>query len=185
MPDTGRAVAPALDLVRRHGQRGHKVYAHRLLGEVYARRDPPGVTPPAAHSRNALALAESLGMRPSSAPSVSARSTPNGQTRPSLQHLTTATTMYRDMDLTYWLEQSASGEEEPTSRSLRSVTNMLPFSGTLVALESAGESVPVIADPPPIAEIDSPSSVQELSESGSSWPDNPAVAPAAGGSSGE
>ena len=47
-----------------HQERGHQAYALRLLGEIAARREPPEVEQAEAHYRQALALAEELGMRP-------------------------------------------------------------------------------------------------------------------------
>ena len=53
-----------LALAREHQERGHQAYALRLLGEIAARRDPPESEQAEAHYRQALALAEELGMRP-------------------------------------------------------------------------------------------------------------------------
>jgi tetratricopeptide (TPR) repeat protein len=99
----------SLELARRHGQRGHEVYAHRLLGVVYARRDPPEVTPAEAHYRSGLALADSLGMRPLVAHchlGLGKLYRLTGQREQAHEHLTTATTMYREMDMRFWLEQA-------------------------------------------------------------------------------
>ena len=112
---TGRAAEAAelgthsLDLARRHGQRGHEVYAHRLLGEVYARRDPPEVMPAEAHYRSALGLADSLGMRPLVAHchlGLGKLCSRMGKAEQSREHLTTATTMYGAMDMRFWLEKA-------------------------------------------------------------------------------
>jgi tetratricopeptide (TPR) repeat protein len=54
----------AVEVCRQHHQRGHEAWALRLLGEVAAQRHPPEVEQAAAHYRQALALAEALGMRP-------------------------------------------------------------------------------------------------------------------------
>ena len=54
----------ALALAREHQERGNEAYALRLLGDIAAQRDPPEVDQAAAHYRQALALAEELGMRP-------------------------------------------------------------------------------------------------------------------------
>ena len=54
----------ALEFSRAHKERGHEAYALRLLGELHAHHDPPEVEPAATHYRQALALAEELGMRP-------------------------------------------------------------------------------------------------------------------------
>ena len=54
----------ALTLARAHQERGHEAYALRLLGDIAAHRAPPDVDEAAAHYRQALTLAEDLGMRP-------------------------------------------------------------------------------------------------------------------------
>jgi tetratricopeptide (TPR) repeat protein len=54
----------ALGHAREHQERGNEAYALHLLGEIAAHRDPPENEPAAAHFRQALALAEELGMRP-------------------------------------------------------------------------------------------------------------------------
>jgi tetratricopeptide (TPR) repeat protein len=54
----------ALEFSRAHKERGHEAYALWLLGEIHARHDPPEVEPAATPYRQALALAEELGMRP-------------------------------------------------------------------------------------------------------------------------
>ena len=54
----------ALALAREHQERGHQAYALRLLGDIAARREPPESDQAEAHYRQALALAEELGMRP-------------------------------------------------------------------------------------------------------------------------
>jgi tetratricopeptide (TPR) repeat protein len=88
----------ALDLARQHKQRGHEVYALRLLGEV--------ATHAGEHYRSAMALAHELGMRPLVAHchlglgKLYRRTGPPEQAR---EHLTTATTMYREMDMRFWL----------------------------------------------------------------------------------
>ncbi len=99
----------ALDLARLHKQRGHEVYAIRLLGEVAARRDPPDVQAAQAHYQDAIGLADELGMRPLVAHchlGLGKLYRRLGRLEQAREHLTTATTMYRDMGMTYWLEQA-------------------------------------------------------------------------------
>jgi len=55
-----RALAFARDL----NARGYEAYAFRLLGEIHSHQDPLEVEPAEAHYRQALALAQELGMRP-------------------------------------------------------------------------------------------------------------------------
>ena len=54
----------ALELARAHQERGHQAYALHLLGDIAAHREPLEVEPAETHYRQALALAEELGMRP-------------------------------------------------------------------------------------------------------------------------
>ena len=55
----------ALDLARAHKERGYQAWVLRLLGEIAAHQAPPGKSSRAAqHYRQAIALAEELGMRP-------------------------------------------------------------------------------------------------------------------------
>jgi len=62
--DAAQVGRQALDLARKHKQRGHQVYALRLLGDVAARRDPADVQEAEGHYRAAMELAHELGMRP-------------------------------------------------------------------------------------------------------------------------
>src|SRR4029077_16010890 len=55
---------PALGLAGQHKERGHEAYTLLLLGEIAAREDPLDIGRAETHYRQALALAEELGMRP-------------------------------------------------------------------------------------------------------------------------
>ncbi len=95
----------ALTLARERGQRGREARALWLLGEVTARRDPPEKAE--AHYRDALALGEEM------LPLVAHCHLGTGKLfrrtgdRPRAQeHLTIAATMYREMDMRFWLEQA-------------------------------------------------------------------------------
>ena len=54
----------ALDLARQHKERGNEALALHQLGVIHAYAAPPDVAQAEAHYRQALALAEELGMRP-------------------------------------------------------------------------------------------------------------------------
>ncbi|HUF76780.1 MAG TPA: adenylate/guanylate cyclase domain-containing protein [Longimicrobiales bacterium] len=106
----------ALDLARQHKQHGHEVNAHRLLGEVAARRDPTDVQAAEAHYRGAIELAHELGMRPLIARSHQGLGTlyrRTGKREQAQEHLRTATTLYREMDMRFWLEQADVGLRQP------------------------------------------------------------------------
>ena len=100
---------PALALARQHQERGNEAYALRLLGEIAARREPPEAEPAETFYHQALALADELGMRPLVAHchfGLGKFCRRMGKREQALEHLTTATTMYREMGMTYWLEKA-------------------------------------------------------------------------------
>ena len=99
----------ALALARAHQERGHQAYALRLLGDIAARREPPEAEQAEAHYRQALALAEELGMRPLQAHchlSLGTLYVKTGQREQARTELSTAIELYRDMDMTFWLPQA-------------------------------------------------------------------------------
>jgi class 3 adenylate cyclase/tetratricopeptide (TPR) repeat protein len=99
----------ALALARAHQERGNEAYALRLLGEIAARREPPDVAQAETHYRQALALAEELGMRPLQAHchrGLGMLYATVGQQESARTALPRAITMYRGMDMTFWLPQT-------------------------------------------------------------------------------
>jgi class 3 adenylate cyclase/tetratricopeptide (TPR) repeat protein len=99
----------ALTLARAHQERGHQAYALRLLGEIAAHREPPEVEEAAAHYRQAVALAEELGMRPLQAHcqhGLGMLYARLGQRQRARDALTVAIDLYRAMDMTFWLPQA-------------------------------------------------------------------------------
>jgi predicted ATPase/class 3 adenylate cyclase len=96
----------ALTLARAHQERGHQAYALRLLGDIAARRDPPERARAEAHYRQALALAEKLGMRPLVAHCHLGLGTLYaGISRPdsARTELSAAIALYHAMEMTFWL----------------------------------------------------------------------------------
>jgi class 3 adenylate cyclase/tetratricopeptide (TPR) repeat protein len=99
----------ALEFSRAHQERGHEAYALRLLGEFYARHDPPEVEPAATHYRQALTLAEALGMRPLQAHchcSLGTLYSQRGWVACAHAELTMAIHLYRTMEMIFWLPQA-------------------------------------------------------------------------------
>ena len=99
----------ALALSRDHKERGNEAWALRLLGEIAAHEDPPEVEKADDHYRQAMALAGELGMRPLVAHchlGLDRLYRRTGQREQAQENLTTATTMYREMDMRFWLEQA-------------------------------------------------------------------------------
>ena len=99
----------ALALARERQERGHQAHALRLLGDIAARREPPDVKPAEDYHRQALALADELGMRPLQAHCHLGLGMLYLKTKRSEQarlELSTAIALYRAMDMTFWLPQA-------------------------------------------------------------------------------
>jgi class 3 adenylate cyclase/tetratricopeptide (TPR) repeat protein len=108
--EEARALAErALVLSRTHRARGNEVWSLRLLGEIARYGHPPDVAQAETYYRQALALAEELGMRPLVAHchlglgTLYARTTQADHAR---AELSTAIAMYREMDMTFWIPQA-------------------------------------------------------------------------------
>jgi tetratricopeptide (TPR) repeat protein len=98
----------ALMFAREHQERGNQAYALLLLGDIAVRRDPPEGGPAAAHYRQALTLAEELGMRPLQAHCRRGLGTLYAgldQWEQARMELGTARALYQAMDMTFWLPQ--------------------------------------------------------------------------------
>jgi tetratricopeptide (TPR) repeat protein len=99
----------ALTLARERGEHGHEAYALRLLGEITALRDPAETETALRFYEEAVTLATELEMRPLVARchlglgKLYHRTDKREQAQ---DHLATATTMYREMGMTYWLEKA-------------------------------------------------------------------------------
>jgi len=107
--DATKLAEEALRLSRTSKERGFEAWALRLLGEISARRDPPEVERAESHYREALVLATELGMRPLVAHchlGLGKLYRRTGKRQEAQEHLTTATTMYREMDMRFWLEKA-------------------------------------------------------------------------------
>jgi tetratricopeptide (TPR) repeat protein len=99
----------ALELTRAHKARGNEAYALRLLGEIAARHHPPEMEPAEDYDRQALTLAEELGMRPLQAHCHRDLGTLYAQTSRAEEaraELSAAIDLYRAMEMTFWLPQA-------------------------------------------------------------------------------
>jgi tetratricopeptide (TPR) repeat protein len=99
----------ALALARAHQERGNEAYALHLLSEIAARRSPPEAEQAEAAYRQALALAEALGMRPLQAHchrGLGTLYTATSQREQARTELSTAIALYRAMEMTFWLPQT-------------------------------------------------------------------------------
>ena len=109
LEDARQRAAQAVDLARQYQQRGHQAWALWLLGESTARQASPEVEPAAGHYRQALALAEELGMRPLQAHchrGLGMLYGTLGQPEQARRELSTAIELYRTMAMTFWLPQA-------------------------------------------------------------------------------
>jgi tetratricopeptide (TPR) repeat protein len=98
-----------LALARAHQERGHQAYALRLLGDIAARHEPPQSNQAEAYYRQALALAEELGMRPLQAHcylDLGKLHAQRGRRTEAHIELSAAIELYRSMDMTFWLPQA-------------------------------------------------------------------------------
>jgi DNA-binding winged helix-turn-helix (wHTH) protein/class 3 adenylate cyclase/tetratricopeptide (TPR) repeat protein len=99
----------ALECSRAHQEGGNEAYALRLLGDIAAHRSPPDVDQAAVHYRQALALAEALGMRPLQAHCHRGLGTlyaATDQREQACAELAAAMEMYRAMEMTFWLPET-------------------------------------------------------------------------------
>jgi tetratricopeptide (TPR) repeat protein len=108
--ENARACADrALMLARGRGERGYEAWALRLLGEIASHHGRPDVATAVAHYAAAMTLASELEMRPLVAychfglVRLYRRTCKDEQAQ---EHLTTATAMYGEMDMRFWLEQA-------------------------------------------------------------------------------
>jgi tetratricopeptide (TPR) repeat protein len=108
--DNARACADrALTLARGRGERGYEAWALRLLGEIASHHARPDVATAGAHYGAAMSLASELKMRPLVAHCHLGLSKLYGRSGDAVrarEHLTTATGMYGEMGMRFWLEQT-------------------------------------------------------------------------------
>jgi class 3 adenylate cyclase/tetratricopeptide (TPR) repeat protein len=91
------------------GRPGFAAHALHLLGDIATHPDRFEAEGGEAHYRQALALAEPRGMRPLVAHchlGLGKLYRRTGEREQAREHLTTATAMYGEMDMRYWLEQA-------------------------------------------------------------------------------
>jgi tetratricopeptide (TPR) repeat protein len=101
--------APALEYFHTHQERGSEAYALHLLGDIAAHRDLPKVEEADANYRQALALADELGMRPLVAHcrlGLGILYAKTGQRQQAHAELSAAIDLYHAMDMTFWLPQA-------------------------------------------------------------------------------
>jgi tetratricopeptide (TPR) repeat protein len=108
-----------LKLSHTHTGRGYQAHAYRLLGEVARRREPPDIDQAATHYRQALAVAEELGMRPLQAHCHLGLGTvyaKMGQHEQARAEFSAAMALYRAMDMAFWLPETEAALAEVEGR---------------------------------------------------------------------
>jgi tetratricopeptide (TPR) repeat protein len=109
LEDARQRAVQAVDLARQYQQRGNQAWALWLLGESTARQASLDGEPAVSHYRQALALAEELGMRPLQAHchrSLGTLYAQMGQRELARTALSAAIVLYCDMEMTFWLPQT-------------------------------------------------------------------------------
>jgi len=115
LADAARIAQDGLAAARQRGERAVEGHVLRLLGDIAAHPDRFEVDTAEAHYRQALALAEELGLRPLLAHchlALGALYRRAGTRQQAREHLTIAVTMYREMDMRFWLEQAEAEVKE-------------------------------------------------------------------------
>jgi tetratricopeptide (TPR) repeat protein len=115
LQEAHRHAERALTLTRQRGERGDEAYALRLLGEIHSQETPPDDRRAEAWYRQAMTLADHLGMRPLVANchlGLGKLCRRTGQREQGRDHLINAATMYRAMGMMYWLEKAHREIEE-------------------------------------------------------------------------
>jgi tetratricopeptide (TPR) repeat protein len=105
----------AVSLARHRAERGHEARALRLVGEIVSHEDPLDVQTAGERYRESMALAVQLGMRPLVAHchlGLAKLYRRTGRQQEAQEHLTTATMMYREMDMRFYLEQAEAAVRE-------------------------------------------------------------------------
>jgi class 3 adenylate cyclase/tetratricopeptide (TPR) repeat protein len=109
MHEATEVARQAVHLARDYTERGNEAYALRLLGDIAAHREPLEVEEAEAYYRQALALAEELGMRPLQAHchrGLGMLYAKTGQREEARTALSTAINLYRAMEMTFWLPEA-------------------------------------------------------------------------------
>ncbi len=99
----------AFELSRRHKERGHEAYVLRLLGEIAMQRDPPDNERAEALYKQALTLAEDLGMRPLMAYchfGLGTLSRQMGRLAQARVEMSAAVELFRAMAMPFWLTRA-------------------------------------------------------------------------------
>jgi tetratricopeptide (TPR) repeat protein len=117
LADATRIAQEGLAAARQLGEREVEGRVLRLLGDIATDPDRFDAETGEAHYRKALRLAEPRGMRPLVAHchlSLGSLYRRTDKLEQAQEHLTTAVTMYREMEMRFWLEKAEAEMKECT-----------------------------------------------------------------------
>ena len=109
LEDALRLARQGLTLAREHGHRGSEAWVLHLLGEIASHHERPDLATAETHYCAAMTLASELGMRPLIAHchlGLGKLYRQTGKREQVHEPLTTATTMYREMNMQFWLQKA-------------------------------------------------------------------------------
>jgi tetratricopeptide (TPR) repeat protein len=109
MDEATQRAQEALGISCDRSERGMQAHALRLLGEITSHDDARGIGQTETYYHDASTLAQELGMRPLVAHchlGLGKLYRRTGDSAKAHEHLSTATTMYREMDMGFWLEKA-------------------------------------------------------------------------------
>ncbi len=108
--DAAKVTGHAVELARQRGERGWEASSLRILADVHAQRAAPEVEPAEDTYRQAIAIAEELGMRPLLGRchlGLGALSRRRGRWPAAREHLTVAVTLFREMEMGAWARRAS------------------------------------------------------------------------------
>jgi tetratricopeptide (TPR) repeat protein len=109
MEEATKAAEEALNRCRNIGERGYLAGVLRLLGEIAAYPHRPDIEKAENYFNQAMGLAEELGMRPLLAhchAGLAKLYRRAGKPEQAQNHLSSAIKMYREMEMSFWLEKA-------------------------------------------------------------------------------
>lgn len=112
-----RLAESILELTREREEHSAEAQVLHLMGEIASHCTPPEVAKAEHHYRPGLALAIELGMRPLVAHchlGLGRLYHRTGNRQEAQENLATARTMYREMGMTYWMEQVEAEATQPS-----------------------------------------------------------------------
>jgi tetratricopeptide (TPR) repeat protein len=112
MAEAMQCARRALEYAQTHRERGREAWALRCLGEIHTHPPAPDLASADAHYRQALTLADALGMRPLQAHCHLGLGTlylKMGRREQAHAELSAAIALYRAMEMTFWLPQAEAG----------------------------------------------------------------------------